>query len=230
MSRFMHQTVLFIPYFDAFQALKIGQSQSSTPARPMNAPLSLAAQEQIFQAARTFNRYTEQSISDATLHELYELMKWGPTAMNSQPGRFIFLRSAAARQRLAPALSPGNLEKTLTAPVTVIVAQDTQFYEHLPTQFSAYDARPAFENNADAARATAMRNSSLQGAYLIVAARMLGLDAGPMSGFDAAKVDAEFFPDGRCKANFLVNLGYGDPAGNYPRGPRLAFDTAAQIL
>ncbi|AMG89395.1 malonic semialdehyde reductase [Bordetella parapertussis] len=196
----------------------------------MNAPLSLAAQEQIFQAARTFNRYTEQSISDATLHELYELMKWGPTAMNSQPGRFIFLRSAAARQRLAPALSPGNLEKTLAAPVTVIVAQDTQFYEHLPTQFSAYDARPVFENNADAARATAMRNSSLQGAYLIVAARMLGLDAGPMSGFDAAKVDAEFFPDGRCKANFLVNLGYGDPAGNYPRGPRLAFDTAAQIL
>lgn len=137
----------------------------------MNAPLSLAAQEQIFQAARTFNRYTEQSISDATLHELYELMKWGPTAMNSQPGRFIFLRSAEARQRLAPALSPGNLEKTLAAPVTVIVAQDTQFYEHLPTQFSAYDARPVFENNADAARATAMRNSSLQGAYLIVAAR-----------------------------------------------------------
>lgn len=186
--------------------------------------------EQAFLSARTFNKFTDQAVSEETLHQLYDLLRWGPTAMNAQPARLVFLRSRESRQRLLPALMPGNQEKTLAAPVCVIVAQDTRFFDHLPTQFPAYDAKPVFEANAAMAEATAFRNSSLQGAYLIVAARLLGLDCGPMSGFDADKVNAEFFPDGQWKANFLVNLGYGDPAGNYPRGPRLPFETAARIL
>jgi 3-hydroxypropanoate dehydrogenase len=186
--------------------------------------------EQAFLTARTFNKFTEQVVSEATLHQLYDLLRWGPTAMNAQPARFVFLSSRESRQRLLPALMPGNQEKTLAAPVTVIVAHDTRFFDHLPTQFPAYDAKPVFEANAAMAEATAFRNSSLQGAYLIVAARMLGLDCGPMSGFDADKVNAEFFPEGQWKANFLINMGYGDPSGNYPRGPRLPFETAARIL
>jgi 3-hydroxypropanoate dehydrogenase len=185
---------------------------------------------QAFTSARTFNKFKPEPVGDDTLQALYDLLKWGPTAMNSQPGRYLFLRSDAAKQRLKPALSPGNLDKTLAAPVAVIVAIDTRFFEHLPAQFPAYDAKPMFEGNPAMAEATATRNGTLQGAYLIVAARMLGLDCGPMSGFDAAKVNAEFFPDGRLRANFLVNLGYGDASGNHPRGPRLAFDVAATIL
>lgn len=187
-------------------------------------------QAQAFTAARTFNRFTSQPVSDATLHQLYDLMKWGPTSMNCQPARLVFLRSPEAKARLAPALSPGNLTKTMAAPVTVIVALDTRFFDQLPTQFPAYDAKPMFEGNAELATSTAFRNGTLQGAYLIIAARLLGLDCGPMSGFDNAKVNAEFFPDGQWQANFLVNLGYGDPAGNHPRGARLDFDTAAQVL
>ena len=188
------------------------------------------ALDQVFRTARTHNTFKPDPVSDATLRALYELVKWGPTSMNAQPARFIFLCSAASKQRLKPALSPGNADKTVAAPVVAIVATDTRFYEHLPTQFPSYDAKPMFEQNASLADATAQRNSSLQGAYLIVAARLLGLDCGPMSGFDAAKVNAEFFPDGRYRANFLINLGYGDASGNHPRGPRLAFETAAQIL
>ncbi len=189
-----------------------------------------AVLEQAFTHARTFNKFTDQPVSDAMLHQLYDLLRWGPTSMNSQPARFVFLRTHESRQRLLPALAPSNQEKTLAAPVTVIVAQDTRFFDHLPTQFPAYDAKPMFEANTALAESTAFRNSSLQGAYLIIAARMLGLDCGPMSGFDAAKVNAEFFPEGQWKANFLVNLGYGDPSGNHPRGPRLPFKTVAQIL
>lgn len=187
-------------------------------------------QAQAFTAARTFNRFTAQPVSDATLHQLYDLMKWGPTSMNCQPARLVFLRSPEAKARLAPALAPSNLKKTLAAPVTVIVALDTRFYDQLPTQFPAYDARPTFAGDPELATSTAFRNGTLQGAYLIIAARLLGLDCGPMSGFDNAKVNQEFFPDGQWQANFLVNLGYGDPAGNHPRGPRLDFDTAAQVL
>ena len=150
--------------------------------------------------------------------------------MNSQPGRYVFLRSQESRQRLIPALARGNQAKTLAAPLTVIVAQDSRFFDHLPTQFSAYDAKPIFESNSVLAESTAFRNSSLQGAYLMIAARLLGLDCGPMSGFDPAKVNAEFFPDGQWKVNFLINLGYGDASGNYPRGPRLPFETVAQVL
>ena len=188
------------------------------------------ALDQVFRQARSVNRFRPEPVSDATLRALYDLLKWGPTSMNTQPARYVFLRSDAARQRLKPALSPGNVDKTMAAPVVVIVATDTRFFEHLPVMFPAYDAKPMFEGNAALAEATAQRNGTLQGAYLIVAARMLGLDCGPMSGFDAAKVNAEFFPDGRLRANFLVNIGHGDPAGNHPRGPRLDFEAVAQLL
>lgn len=196
----------------------------------MTSPLDTLAQQRVFLDARTTNLFLDTPVSDDTLRRLHELMKWGPTAMNSQPGRFVFLRTPEAKERLAPALSAGNLAKTMAAPITVIVAHDARFFDQLPTQFPAYDAKPMFEANANLARATAERNSALQGAYLIVAARMLGLDAGPMSGFDAAKVDAEFFADGAWKSNFLVNIGYGDTTGNHPRGPRLPFETVATLL
>ncbi|KPF44282.1 malonic semialdehyde reductase [beta proteobacterium AAP121] len=183
-----------------------------------------------FREARSINRFTAQAVGDETLAALYDLLKWGPTSMNCQPARYVFLRSEAAKQRLKPALSPGNVDKTMAAPVVAIVAIDNLFYEHLPQQFPAYDAKPMFEANPALAAATAERNSSLQGAYLMIAARLLGLDCAPMSGFDAAKLNAEFFPDGRWRANFLVNLGYGDPTGNHPRGPRLAFEQAVTLL
>lgn len=189
-----------------------------------------SALDQIFLNARTFNRFNPQPVDDATLRRLYDLLKCGPTSFNCQPARFVFLRSAAARERLRPALAPGNADKTMAAPLTVIVATDTRFFEYLPEQFPAVDALRLFADNPELAERTAFRNGTLQGAYLIIAARAIGLDCGPMSGFDNAKVDAEFFPDGRWRSNFLVNLGYGDPAGNYPRGPRLLFEAAARIL
>ena len=192
--------------------------------------LDQTALEQVFTSARTFNIFTDQAVSDETLRQLYDLLRWGPTSMNTQPARYVFLRSKESRQRLIPALSPGNQAKTLAAPMTIIVALDTRFFDHLPTQFPAYDAKPMFEGNAALAESTAFRNGTLQGAYLIIAARLLGLDCGPMSGFDPAKVNAEFFPDGLWKANFLINLGYGDASGNYPRSPRLSFESVAQVL
>jgi 3-hydroxypropanoate dehydrogenase len=196
----------------------------------MKHTISPEALAQLFTEARTFNKFTDQAVSDATLAQLYDLFKWGPTSMNSQPGRFIFVRSAAAKARLKPALAASNADKTMAAPLCVIVAQDSQFQEHITAQFPAYDARPMFDGNAALATSTALRGSTLQGAYLMLAARSLGLDCGPMSGFDNAAVDAEFFPDGRFKSNFLINLGYGDASGNFPRGPRLAFDVACQVL
>lgn len=193
-------------------------------------PLPDASLRQLFLDARTFNQFTDRPVSDETLRELVDLFRWGPTAMNAQPARVVFVRSAEAKQRLKPALAAGNLDKTLAAPVTAIVAIDPAFHEHLPTQFPAVPgARELFAGNAALAEGTASRNGSMQGAYLILAARALGLDAGPMSGFDNAKLDAAFFPDGKWRSNFLVNLGYGDPAGNWPRGPRLAFEQLARI-
>lgn len=184
-----------------------------------------------FRNARTFNAFTGKEVPDALLKELYELLKWGPTSMNCQPARYVFVRSDEAKGRLAPALAPGNVAKSMAAPVTVIVATDSRFHAHLGSQFPAVPtAAQGFEKNAALTEETAFRNSTLQGAYLILAARMLGLDCGPMSGFDAAKLNAEFFPDGRYRANFLVNLGYGDASGNHPRGPRLSFEDVAQIL
>ncbi len=196
----------------------------------MKAAIPDSALDQIFRSAQTAHGFRSETVSDERLHALYDLLKWGPTSLNCQPARFVFVRSAAGKERLRPALSPGNVAQTMAAPVTAIVAFDSRFFEHLPAQFPAYDAKPMFEGNAALAQETAFRNGSLQGAYLIVAARAIGLDCGPMSGFDRAAVDAQFFPDGRYKSNFLVNLGVADPAKSYPRGPRLDFQAAAQIL
>lgn len=193
-------------------------------------PLHDAALEQLFRSARTHNAWQDKPVAEATLRELYDLLKWGPTSANSCPGRFVFIASEAAKQRLKPALAEGNLDKTMSAPVTVIIAQDMEFYEQLPKLFPHTDARSWFVGNSAAIEKNAFRNSSLQAAYLIIAARALGLDCGPMSGFDADKLNAEFFPDGQWKTNFLCNLGYGDPAGLFPRGPRLDFEEACRVL
>lgn len=196
----------------------------------MNKPLPISQLEQLFSHARTVHAFQPRSMGDEQIQELYEVMKWGPTAFNAQPGRYVFLRSESAKERLLPALSPGNSSQVKSAAVTVIIAYDTQFYEHLPNLFPAMDARPFFENKPAITETAALRNSSLQGAYLLLAARSLGWDCGPMSGFDADAVNHEFFPDGRYRANFLMNIGVADPSGIYPRGPRFAFSDVAQIL
>ena len=184
----------------------------------------------IFRKARTQNGLSG-SVSDDQLRALYELMKWGPTTMNTQPARFVFVRSKEAKEKLRPALSPGNLDKTMAAPVTVIVAFDLHFYEVLPRTFpNNPNAKGIFEGKDAVNQIVCLRNGSLQGAYLIIAARALGIDTGPMSGFDNAKVDAAFFPDGRWKSNFLCNLGKGDPAKVFPRNPRLTFEEACRIV
>jgi len=184
----------------------------------------------IFRAARTHNEWLDKPVSDELLHQIYDLMKWAPTSANSSPARIVFVRNAAAKERLLPAMSPGNLEKTRAAPITAIIAYDTEFHEKLPKLFPQADARSWFAGNQPLIDTTAFRNGTLQGAYLLLAARALGLDAGPMSGFDNAKVDKEFFPDGKVKSNFVINLGYGDHAKLFPRNPRLPFAEAAQIL
>lgn len=192
--------------------------------------LNDAALNQLFREARTVHAFKGTPVSDAVIHQLYDLLKWGPTAFNSQPARYVFLKSAEAKAKLIPALMPGNVPQVNSAAVTVIVAQDTRFHDHLPTQFPGYDAKPLFDANPAMAEAAAARNSSMQGAYLILAARALGLDSGAMSGFNPQAVNEAFFADGRFKTNFLINLGVADPAGVYPRGPRFAFNEAAQIL
>ncbi|MGY4515244.1 malonic semialdehyde reductase [Lysobacter sp. HA18] len=196
----------------------------------MSQPLSKEALDQLFVTARTHNRFTGE-VSDETLHRLYDLVKMGPTTANASPARFVFLKSAEAKQRLAPALDEGNRAKTLEAPVVAIVAHDMAFYEKLPYLFPHTDAKGWFDTKPDAQLETiALRNGSLQGAYLILAARALGLDTGPMSGFDNAKVDAEFFGGTKIRSNFLVNLGEGDASKIFDRSPRLPFDEAARIL
>ena len=186
--------------------------------------------EQLFTDARSHNRFTDEPVSDATLHALYDLMKWGPTAANSCPARIVFVRSAEAKERLAACMNPGNVEKTRSAPVVAIVGMDLEFYEQLPKLYPATDARSWYAGKpAEMIRTNALRNGSLQGAYLIVAARALGLDCGPMGGFDAAKVDAAFFAGTPVTANFVVALGRGRPEALYPRGPRLSFDEACRI-
>ncbi|MDR2354470.1 MAG: malonic semialdehyde reductase [Deltaproteobacteria bacterium] len=196
----------------------------------MSPALNQTALETLFLNARTFNQYLPKEVSDQTLRSLINLLKWGPTAVNCQPGRFVFVKGKAAKEKLILALNPGNIPKVTSAPVTVIVAQDRRFYEYLPEQWKPYDAAAPFRADENLREQTAFRNSSLQGAYLIIAARALGLDCGPMSGFDNRIVDREFFPEGRYQSNFLVNLGYGEPDGYYPRGPRLDFNEVAQIL
>ncbi len=187
------------------------------------------ALDQLFLTARTYSAFRDEPVSDTTLHALYDLAKWGPTTMNTCPARLVFVRSAAAKAKLEPALSPGNHDKTMKAPCTVIVAFDLEFHEKLPVLFPHMDARAVFAGKDELIRTTAMRNGSLQGGYLILAARALGLDCGPMSGFDNAKVDAAFFEGTPWRSNFLMNLGYGDPKALKPRGPRLAFEEACRV-
>lgn len=191
------------------------------------------ALEVLFRTARTHNVWSEKPVTDDQLRELYDLMRWAPTSANSNPARILFLRSRASKERLRPALSPGNVDKTMAAPVTALIGYDTQFYEHTPrlmphnpamVQYFAGPEKKAF------ADITAFRNGTLQGAYLMIAARALGLDCGGMSGFDNAKVDAEFFPDGRIKSNFLCNLGCGVHEKLMPRNPRLGFEESCQVL
>lgn len=194
-------------------------------------PLPDDALEQLFRKARTYHGWRPEPVSDDQLRALYELMKWGPTSANTGPARLVFLRTPESKQRLRPALAPGNVEQTMTAPVTAIVAYDLKFYEKLPKLFPQNPGmRERFANSPQAAEVAAFRNGTLQGGYFVMAARSVGLDCGPMSGFENDKVDREFFPDGSVKSNFLCNLGYGDPAKLYPRGARLDFEEACQLL
>jgi 3-hydroxypropanoate dehydrogenase len=185
----------------------------------------------LFHQARTHNAWHPQPVSDDLLRQIYDLMKWGPTSANSSPARIVFLRTKEAKERLRPALSPLNVDKTMQAPVTVILAYDLKFYEHLPRLFPMKpDMKNMFSSSAQLAEITAFRNGSLQGGYFILAARALGLDCGPMSGFDNAKVDAEFFPSTSVKSNFLCNLGFGDHSKLFPRSPRFEFEEVCQLL
>lgn len=193
--------------------------------------LDRGAMAQLFTAARTHTQWQDRAVSAATLRQLYDLAKWAPTSMNSNPARLVFVTSAAAKERLRPALAPTNVDKMLNAPATVIVASDPLFYEQMPELFPAYPhARTMFADNLPWAAETAFRNSSMQGAYLILTARALGLDCGPMSGFDNAKLDTEFFSDNGYRSNFLINIGYGDSEKLYARGPRLPFEKITAIL
>jgi 3-hydroxypropanoate dehydrogenase len=197
----------------------------------MNEPLDSRARRQLFMDARSQNAWLSKPVPDELLRELYELTRWGPTSMNCSPMRIVFVRSAAARERLLPAVSPGNLEKVRTAPVVAIVAQDMRFYEQLPKLFPHRpDAGRIFREQPKVAEDTCFRNSSLQGGYFILAARGLGLDCGPLSGFDSGLVDRLFFEGTSLRVNFLCCLGYGDPGGLFPRSPRLEFDEACEIL
>lgn len=181
--------------------------------------------------ARTYSTWQTSEISDELLHQLYELMKWGPTSANSSPLRIIFVKSKAEKDRLIPCMAAGNQEKTRLAPVTAILGMDMAFYEHLPRLFPHNpNMRTTFDGQPEKTYETALRNSSLQGGYFILAARALGLDCGPMSGFNPDAINKTFFNNTTIKANFICNLGYGDPSGLHPRGPRLDFDEACQII
>jgi len=185
----------------------------------------------LFRNARTQNGWLETAVTDEQLHAIYQIMRMGPTSANCCPARIVFLRTAEAKARLIPALSPGNVDKTKAAPVTAIIGYDTRFFELLPKLFPHRpEMADNFANNSQFAQTTAFRNGTLQGAYFMLAARAVGLDVGGMSGFDNAKVDAEFFPDGRIKSNFLCNVGHGDPSKILPRLPRLDFDEACRLL
>lgn len=196
------------------------------------APASITDEclDQVFRNARTLRAWRPEPVPLELLRKAYELARLGPTSANCSPARFVFLTTPQAKQRLRPALAPGNVDKTMAAPVTIIFAWETEFYEKLPKLFPHSDMRSYFVGNQALIDETAFRNSSLQAAYFMLAARALGLDCGPMSGFDAAKVNAEFFPDGKWRANFLCNLGYGDRSNLPPRDPRLEFEEACQVL
>jgi len=195
----------------------------------MKPVLDTAALATLFTEARSQNGWTPEPVSDALLQQVYELARMGPTSANCSPGRFVFVRTPEGKARLKPALSASNVEKTMTAPVTVIAAWDKSFFDKLPALFPHADARSWFTGSPEVAHETAFRNGTLQAAYLMLAARSLGLDAGPMSGFDKAKVDAEFFQGTCWTSNFLINLGHGDPAKVFGRLPRLDFSDACTL-
>jgi len=192
--------------------------------------LEAEALDQLFRAARSTHAFTSQPVTDELLRQLYELLKWGPTAWNAQPGRYLFVRSPEAKARLAPAMSSGNRAKTLAAPVTAIVAYDTRFFERLDEWAPGSTGKQVLSQNPALADVTALRNGSLQGAYLILAARALGLAAGPMSGFNPEALNREFFADSTWRANFLVNLGFSDGSVPKPRAARVPFEDAVRII
>ncbi|MES2072873.1 MAG: malonic semialdehyde reductase [Pseudomonadota bacterium] len=193
--------------------------------------LNEASLDLLFRRARSHNGWLERAVDDALLEQVYDLMKMGPTSVNSSPARLLFLRSPAARQRLRPAISAGNIDKVMTAPVVAIIAYDLDFHDKLPQLFPHNPGIGAlFASSPELAESTAFRNGSLQGAYFMLAARALGLDCGPISGFDATAVNREFFADGKLKVNFLCNLGFGDYSKIFPRSPRLRFEQACSLL
>jgi nitroreductase len=192
--------------------------------------IAQASLDQLFFNARTANGFLDKPVPVSLLQEVYDIAKMGATSMNTQPTRYVFITTPQAKERLMPALSPGNVEKTKSAPVTVIVATDSKFFEHMPNIWHVAGAKEMFEGNVPMAQATATRNGTLGGAYFMIAARAVGLDCGPMSGVDLAKVNAEFFPDGRFAANFLINLGYIDSSKSFNRNNRLSFDQACSVL
>jgi 3-hydroxypropanoate dehydrogenase len=196
----------------------------------MNMPISQDAIRQIFTEARTHHHWLDKPISNELLHDLYELAKWGPTSANSLPMRIVYITSAQQRGNLLPALFGANADQVKAAPVTAIIAYDTKFYDQLPTLFPYADLRPTFANNEKRAEHSALQNGSLQGAYFILAARSLGIDVGPMGGFDAAMVDKLFLTGTSWKSNFLCNLGYGDISKVHPRGPRLSYEFACKEI
>ena len=189
-----------------------------------------AALDQIFREARSHNGFTDKPVSDETLEQIYDLYKWGPTSANCSPARVLFLRTKEAKERLTPHMMEGNRAKTMEAPVTAIIGFDTLFYENLPRLFHDPTARDWFAGEEKTGNVTAFRNSSLQGAYFMIAARAVGLDCGPMSGFDNAAVDAEFWPDGQIKSNFICNIGHGEPSKLFDRHARLSFEEACALL
>ena len=195
----------------------------------MSTPVNSQGLDTLFREAHTYSHWLPKPVPDDLLKSVYDLFKFGPTSANACPARIVFVKSVAAKERLRPTLSPQNVEKTMSAPATAIVGYDLEFYEKLPKLFPQADARSWFVGNTKMIEENAFRNGSLQGAYFILAARALGLDCGPMSGFDNAKVDAAFFPDGKWKSNFLCNIGYGDASKLYPRNPRLEFAEACRI-
>jgi 3-hydroxypropanoate dehydrogenase len=206
---------------------------TDTPApqsAPQSAPVTDDVLRQLFLDARTHNAWQDRAVEPATLKRLWDLARMGPTSANSLPARIVFVTSPDAKETLRPCLSEGNRDKSMAAPVTAIIGHDLRFYEHLPRLFPHKDMTAMFEGKPALIAETAFRNGALQGGYLILAARALGLDCGPMSGFDAGAVDAAFFAGTDTHANFLCNLGYGDPKGLYPRSPRLDFDEACRIV
>ena len=193
-------------------------------------PLDAAALDQIFRTARSYNGYLDKPVTRAQIDAIWELMKFGPTSANCLPARIVWVQSAEAREKLIAMALPSNAEKIRQAPVTAIIGMDLEFYENLPELFPHADARSWFVGNEKLAETTAFRNSSLQGAYFIIAARALGLDTGPMSGFSNEAVDAAFFPGGKIKSNFVCTLGYGDPASIFDRSPRPGFDRFNSVV